>query len=136
MLQKYAQQFVTENTANPAEIGTALLLSSQEYGIQKELDEVLHLVDRQNFLLFIPHISKEFSKGLIENGHNLILRCGFDFWTTQEFYEKSLSTIDGFAEDFSALSNQAILCCIASSFIQPDRLPLMLEGYAYDMQIQ
>lgn len=129
LLQRYSQDKIDiDHVANPGELGTALLLASSDFKIEEELDAQIHLLDRCNFLLFIPSDEKEFSHNLIESGQNLILRCGFDFWNTSDFSTICSAHIMKYSNDnFADISGKHLICCIASAFIQPNRLPIMLK---------
>ena len=129
ILQRYMQDKIDiELTANPSEIGTVLLLAASDYDIKEDLDDVLHELDRCNFLLFIPTETLEFSQNLIANGHNLVLRCGFDFWNVQDFKHICSKQIEEHTHKrFIDVDKRTLFCCIASSFLQPDRLPIMLN---------
>ncbi len=129
LLQRYTRDKIDiEHIANPAELGTVLLLAAIDYGIEGDLDGNLHVLDRCNMHLFIPAHIKEFSNDLIENGHNLVLRCGFDFWNVKEFVDICLKQIEAYADNgFADIDERSVVCCIASSFLQPNRVPVMLK---------
>lgn len=129
ILQRYTQDKIDiEHTANPAEMGTVLLLAASDYGVREDLDEKLHVLDRCSFHLFIPTNTHEFSQNLIVNGQNLVLRCGFDFWNVQEFEHICSKQIEAYTHESSLdIDERTLFCCIASSFLQPNRLPVMLK---------
>jgi hypothetical protein len=129
LLQRYTQDKIDiEHTANPAGIGTVLLLATSDYGLADELDKQMHVLDRCCFHLFIPSKVNEFSQNLIEDGQNLVLRCGFDFWNVKEFVEMCLCQIESYADNsYLDINKRSLVCCIASAFSQPDRIPLMLK---------
>lgn len=114
--------------ANPGELGTVLLLASSDYSIDEEIDSKIIALDRCNFHLFIPENIKEFSLDPIETGQNLTLQCGFNFWNIQEFKELCLKNIELYMDkNAKNIGVQSVICCIASSFLQPNRLPLILK---------
>lgn len=129
LLQRYSRDKIDiEHAANPGELGTVLLLASSDYKIEEDLDTQIHVLDRCSFLLFIPSDYKDFSHSLIENGQNLVLRCGFDFWSTHDFSEICSTHIEKYTDNnFADISGRYLFCCIASSFIQPNRLPIMFK---------
>lgn len=129
ILQRNTQPDIEKNmTASPGHIGAVLLLTSKDYNIQDDVDMHLEKLDRRDFLYFIPTSTEYFSDDLIADGQNVLVRCGFDFWSVDEFCNIYTDNIilygDGNYED---ANDDDILCCVASSFIQPDRLALMLR---------
>ncbi|RFC35770.1 MAG: Caspase domain-containing protein [Candidatus Nitrotoga sp. LAW] len=129
LLQRNTQRKINADlVAQPDELGTALLLASTDYGIADDLDEQIHALDRRSFLLFIPSSYKDFCDNLIRDGQNLVLRCGFDFWSAHTFKQICSTHIEQYSKsNFKDISDPQLFCCIASSFIQPDRLPIMLR---------
>jgi hypothetical protein len=129
LLQRYTQRKMNVDlVAQPDELGTVLLLASTDYKIADDLDEQIHALDRRSFLLFIPADYKDFSDNLIKDGQNLVLRCGFDFWSAHTFTQICSAHVEKYSKDnYKDISDRHLFCCIASSFIQPDRLPIMLK---------
>jgi Caspase domain len=128
ILQRYTQEKVnTEYKTSVDSLGSSFLLHSVAYDINDEVDSVLHFLDRHKFHLFIPFDIHEFGERHIENGTNLILQCGSNFWTCTEF-EQIVSEETGKCAqmDFSSLGTVEKFSCIASSFIQPDRIPFFV----------
>jgi hypothetical protein len=128
LLQRYTQEKIDiEYTANPTGIGSVLLLAASHYELGDEVDKQLHLLDRVNFHLFIPSNVNEFSQNIIKNGENLVLKCGFDFWNVKKFFEICTHKIDEYAKNnYSNLDKRRMICCVASAYAQPDRIPLMI----------
>ena len=129
ILQRYTQKKINfELRARPGCVGTVLLSSAVDYGLEEDLDEKMHLLDRCSFHLFVPFNQKEFSDDSIEKGQNLLVRCGFDFWNTNEFSNLCNNHIKKYSEDnFESTNELELICCIASSFVMPDRLPIMYK---------
>lgn len=106
--------------AIPLQVGSVLILNSRDYTLNDLIDLNMHCFDKKSFLFFIPSDIKDFSLKLIENGNNKILQCGLDFWTVDDFekiYSKSIINYD-FDSEFIDL------CCISSSYIQPNRIAI------------
>lgn len=114
--------------ASPGHLGAVLLLTAGDYNIQNDVDNHLEKLDRKNFLFFIPASTKHFANDLIEDGQNVLLRCGFDFWTVDKFCDIYTENVIHYGtNNYEDANDNDILCCVASSFIQPDRLALMLK---------
>jgi uncharacterized caspase-like protein len=128
LIQRYTQNKVNiEYKSNPDSLGASLLLQSNAYGIGKDVDLVLHALDRHSFHLFIPGNIGQFGGKIIENGFNMVLRCGSNFWTCKDFNDIVKEHFDKYSEiDLSSLSSIEKFSCVASSFVQPDRIPLMI----------
>lgn len=128
LIQRYSQSNVhIEYRSNPDSLGASLLLQANAYGIGEDVDSVLHVLDRHNFHLFIPNDISQFGEKVIENGFNIVLRCGSNFWTCKEFNDIVKEHFDKYTEgDLSSLTPIERFSCVASSFVQPDRIPLML----------
>lgn len=128
LIQRYTQNKVDiEYKSNPSSLGASLLLQSNAYGIGEDVDSVLHVLDRHSFHLFIPGDIGQFGEKVIENGFNLVLRCGSNFWTCKDFNDIVKEHFDKYTEvDLSSLSSIEKFSCVASSFVQPDRIPLMV----------
>lgn len=129
LLQRYTQRKISADlVAQPDGLGTVLLLASTDYKVADDLDEEIHALDRHSFLLFIPTDYKDFSDNLIKDGQNLVLRCGFDFWSAHTFTQICSAHVEKYSKDnYKDISDRHQFCCIASSFIQPDRLPIMFK---------
>lgn len=127
LIQRYTSDKISQELrANPTTIGTVLLLQAIHYGLDGELDLHMHSLDRKNMHIFIPCDAKEFGNDVIENGMNLVPKCGFDFFTCEEF--KALFEIN--YNQYSNIDRSSIdliskFSFIAASFCLPDRIPLM-----------
>lgn len=120
--QKYSgKEIETELLSIPSQTGSVLILISKDYGLNKYINLHMHYLDRKKFLLFIPKNFYEFSLPLIPNGNNLILQCGLHFWTVENFLDIYNSTIKNELNGSEQLLN---ICSIASSYIQPNRIPI------------
>lgn len=128
LIQRYTQNKIDiEYKSNPDSLGASLLLQSNAYGIGEDVDSVLHVLDRHSFHLFIPGNIGQFGEKVIENGFNMVLRCGSNFWTCKDFNDIVKENFDKYTEgDLSSLSSIERFSCVASSFVQPDRIPLMV----------
>jgi hypothetical protein len=131
LVQRYTQNIVDiYYKSNPDSLGASLLLQSDAYGIGEDVDSVLHVLhvlDGHSFHLFIPGNIGQFGEKGIENGFNMVLRCGFNFWTCKKFNDIVKEHFDKYSEvDLSSLSSIEKFSCVASSFVQPDRIPLMI----------
>lgn len=128
LIQRYTQNKVNgEYKSNPDSLGASLLLQSNDYGISEDVDLVLHFLDRHSFHLFIPRCIGQFGEKMIENGFNMVLRCGSNFWTCKDFINIVEEHFEKYSEiDISSLSSIEKFSCVASSFVQPDRIPLMV----------
>ena len=128
LIQRYTQNKVNiEYRSNPDSLGASLLLQSNAYGIGEDVDSVLHVLDRHSFHLFIPGNNSQFGEKVIENGFNMVLECGSNFWTCKDFNDIVTEHFDEYSEvDLSSLSSIEKFACIASSFVQPDRIPIMV----------
>lgn len=128
LVQRYTQNKVNiEYKSNPDSLGSSLLLQSNAYGIGEDVNLVLHALDRHSFHLFIPGNIDQFGEKTIENGFNMVLRCGSNFWTCKEFNDIVKEHFDKYSEiDLSSLSFTEKYSSVASSFVQPDRIPLMV----------
>lgn len=123
--QKHSVEEIETNLlAVPSQTGSVFVLMSRDYELDSHINLHMHLLDRKNFLLFIPKNLDEFSLPFIREGNNLILQCGLHFWTVQDFLTIYQNEIKNRFEDSDELLN---ICNIATSYIQPNRLPLMLE---------
>lgn len=127
LIQRYSPDKVSSDLkANPETIGGVLLLHAVSYCIDEELDMHLHNLDRRGMHIFIPGEIGSFGNEVIENGINLIPRCGFDFWTCKEF-------MNLFENNYNLYSNvnrneidlTVKFSCVAASFCLPDRVPVM-----------
>ena len=128
LVQRYTQKKVnSEYKSNPDSLGALLLLQSNSYGISEDVDLVLHFLDRHSFHLFIPGCIGQFGEKIIENGFNMVLRCGSNFWTCKDFIDIVEEHFEKYSEiDISSLGSIEKFSCVASSFVQPDRIPLMV----------
>ena len=128
LIQRYIQNKVEiEHRSNSDSLGTSLLLQSNAYGIGEDVDSVLHVMDGQSFYLFIPCDIGQFGDKVIENGFNMVLRCGSNFWTCKGFHDIVKENFDKYTEnDISSLGSIERFSCIASSFVQPDRISLIV----------
>ncbi|MGI2191522.1 caspase family protein [Shewanella baltica] len=128
LMQRYTQNKVSsEFKSNPDSLGASLLLQANAYGIDEDVDLVLHCLDRHSFHLFIPECIDQFGGKIIENGFNMVLRCGSNFWTCKDFRDIVEEHFEQYSEiDISSLSSIEKFSCLASSFVQPDRIPLMV----------
>lgn len=128
LIQRYTQSRVNiDYKSNPDSLGASLLLQSNAYGIGKDVDLVLHALDRHKFHLFIPGSIGHFGSKIIENGFNMVLRCGSNFWTCKDFNDIVKEHFDKYSEiDLSSLGSIEKYSCVASSFVQPDRIPLVV----------
>lgn len=122
IFQKYSGEDIDTNLiAIPFHTGSVLLLVSKDYELDQYINLYMHNLDRKNFLLFIPKKLEDFALPLIHEGKNLILQCGLHFWTIEEFlsiYHEEIKNDN----DIDELLN---ICCISSSYIQPNRIPIM-----------
>lgn len=128
LIQRYTQKKVdVEYKSNPDSLGSSLLLQANAYGIDEDVDSVIHLLDRHSFHLFIPSNISQFGDAFIECGFNMVLRCGFNFWTCKEFNNLVKENIDKYTEVkfYSLHPDIERFACIASSFVQPNRIPIM-----------
>lgn len=127
-IQRYTQSEVDiEYKSNPDSLGSSLLIHSNVYDIAEDVDSVLHVLDRHKFHLFIPKSLDQFGDEIMENGFNMVLRCGFNFWSCKEFSDIFSEHSNKYSEiDSSSLGNIEKFACVASSFVQPDRIPLMI----------
>lgn len=123
ILQRNSQAKIDiKHLANPNGIGSALFLSALKYNLSNSIDCQLHHLDRLIFYIFIASDIKNFGNEVIEEGHNLVMECGYNFWECKDFeflVQKQLI-------NYPNVDFQAKFSCIASSFIQPNRLPLMI----------
>lgn len=128
IIQRYTQDKVNiEYKSNPDSFGSSLLLQSNAYGIGEEIDSVLHVLDKHSFHLFIPSNIFQFGDKVIDNGVNMVLRCGYDFWNCKDFNDILKEQFNKYSEiDLSSLSPIERFFCVASCFVQPDRIPLMV----------
>ncbi len=128
LVQRHTQDKVNmEYKSNPDILGASLLLQSNLYGVGEDVDSDLHGLDRHNFHLFIPGNIGQFGERIIDNGFNIVLRCGSDFWTCKDFNDIVKEHFDKYSEvDLFCLSSIEKFSCVASSFVQPDRIPLMV----------
>jgi len=125
ILQKHSgEEIETSLLAVPSQTGSVFMLISKDYEINTYINLNMHYLDRKNFLLFIPKKINEFSLHLIRDGNNLILQCGLYFWTVEDFLSIYNSEIKTSFDDVDELLN---ICCIASSYIQPNRIPIMFN---------
>ena len=124
LFQKHSGEEIETNLlAVPSQAGSVFMLISQDYKLDKNINLHMHLLDRKNFLLFIPKSLNEFSLPLISDGHNLILQCGLHFWTVKDFLSIYQDEIENKFNDTDELLN---ICSIASSYIQPNRIPIFV----------
>lgn len=125
LFQKHlGEEIETNLLAVPSQTGTVFILISQDYELDKYINLHMHHLDRKNFLLFIPKILDEFSLSLIREGNNLILQCGLHFWKIEDFLSIYNTEIKKSFDDVDELLN---VCCIASSYVQPNRIPIMFN---------
>lgn len=103
--------------------GSIMILNSKFFGLDEYINQILHLLDRRDFLIFVPNNYLDFSFEIIEKGENLILKCGLHFWTVLEYEEIYKEKC---LKDFSSLNTEDKICCVASSFILPNRIAVML----------
>ncbi len=128
IIERYSGREISqEYTAKPNSLGASLLLQSQAYGLSEELDPYLHLMDRHNFYFFIPNDINQFGEDYIESGYNLVVRCGFQFWSCGEFCDIIKENFLKYTDSENTKLNEVdSFSCVASSFVQPNRIPLML----------
>ncbi len=128
LIQRYTQNKVDiEYRSNSDTLGASLLLQANLYGISDDVDSFLHVLDRHSFHLFIPTEIGQFGNKIIESGFNMVLRCGVDFWVCREFNEIVKLHFDKYTEiDLFTLNAVEKFSCVASSFVQPNRIPLMV----------
>ena len=125
LFQKHSGEEIEINLlAVPSQTGSVFILISEDYDVDKYINLNMHNLDRKNFLLFIPKKLSEFSLPLIREGNNLILQCGLHFWTVEDFLIIYNTEVEKSSDDLDELQN---ICCIASSYIQPNRIPIMLN---------
>ncbi|WP_321779386.1 caspase family protein [Sulfurimonas sp.] len=123
LFQRHSEEEIETNLlAVPSQTGSVFILISQDYKLDKYLNLHIHLLDRKNFLLFIPKNLYDFSAPIIRDGHNLILQCGLHFWTVADFLSIYQDAIKDKLNNTDELLN---VCCIASSYIQPNRIPIL-----------
>lgn len=123
IFQKYSGEDIETNLlAIPSQTGSVLLLVSKDYELDQYINFNLHILDRKNFLLFIPKNLEDFALPLIHEGNNLILQCGLHFWTVEEFLSIYNTEIKKSFDDIDQLLS---ISCTASSYIQPNRIPIM-----------
>lgn len=126
ILQRYSGDDIDTNLlAIPSQSGTIIILLSKEYKLDQYLNQVMHHLDRKVFLLFIPQNLNDFSLPLIPTGKNLLFHCGLQFWNVEEFLSLYEANIESIADGTNKLLE---ICCMASSYIQPNRIPVMVTS--------
>ena len=113
--------------SSPTHFLCVLLLLAKDFGLNAEVDHLMHLFDRKTVYAYVSNDYGEFSDVKMEDGINLSLQVGFSFWTLDEFielFEKSVKP--KLAEDSSLNSHGVQYAAIVSSLVYEDRLPLFL----------
>lgn len=124
IFQRYFQSDINTNLlAIPSQTGAVFILLSKEYQLEQDLNLTMHNLDRKVFLLFIPQNLNNFALPLIPEGKNLLFHCGLNFWKVEEFLALYEANIESIVDGTDKLLE---ICCIASSYIQPNRISLML----------
>jgi len=106
-------------------------IEPNEFDLIDNIDMQMHHLDRLNFNIFIPVDIKTFGNEIIEQGYNFIMECGNNFWDCTNFNRLISIQVNQYSKiNFGNIDVQTKFACIASSFVQPNRLPIMLDNFS------
>lgn len=128
VVQRIRQKGISsEYLERPGQLGSVLLSLASEFDQASDLDDVLHLLDKNHFNLFFPSNIIEFGLSKIPHGQNFTQQCGRDFWTVKEFTDNITQTSKTNVMITEALDqNLAQFFIMAASNTHSDRIHLSL----------
>ena len=113
--------------ASPTQFLFVVLLLARHFGLEGELDRMMHIFDRKYIYAYISNNHQEFGDVRMRDGVNLPLQVGFSFWTMDEFYEFLSKMIEPRLKRDKVLDIPDMqYISVVSSLVFEDRLPLFM----------
>lgn len=113
--------------SSPTHFLFALLLLARDFGMNEEVDQLMHIFDRKTVYAYVSNNYSEFGDIRMEDGLNLSLQIGFSFWSLDEFNDIIEKAVEPKLAENSSLSSHGIqYAAVVSSLVYEDRLPLFL----------
>ncbi|MDC7675552.1 caspase family protein [Asticcacaulis machinosus] len=107
--------------ARPSEFALMLIRASTWFGLEGEVDQAMHLMDRESLIAFLPRRLDQFAEDLMQDGSSIVFRVGFDVWTVAEIEsawpQEAVVQPAGNAEHFR---------CLLAALLFPNRVPWFL----------
>lgn len=122
-----ALKSVPKIVASPTCFLFAILLLARSFGLEEELDSMMHVFDRKTIYSYVSNDHREFGDIRMRDGVNLSLQVGFSFWSMDEFYKLVFDVLETkFEKDQELKLPDIQYVSTVSSFVFEDRIPLFL----------